>query len=175
MSQGIVLSPHVEQALQTGAPQVPQSAHLEPFLEAARQVLREELTTTVQVGKLSAISGSCTTSEISVIVGIIGKMTGVAFYGMSGGMGLAVVSHMLGSPVDELDDMALSGISELGNVLAGRAATLLSERGIEVDIAPPVLLVGSGTRVATTGIQRLVVPLITGLGTIEVQLAIKGA
>lgn len=175
MTQGIVLLPHVEQALRSGPASPPQAAHLEPFLEAARQVLQQELNSNVQPGKVTVVDGSCTTSDITVIVGIIGKLTGVAFYGMSMDTGKAIVGQMLGSPIAELDDMALSGISEMGNVITGRAATLLSERGMEADIAPPVLLVGAGTRVSTSGIQRIVVPLVTAFGTLEAQLAIKGA
>jgi hypothetical protein len=37
-----------------------------------------------------------------------------------------------------------------------------------------VLLAGAGSRVSTGGIQRLVVPLVTALGTVEAQLAVKG-
>ena len=59
-------------------------------------------------------------------------------------------------------------------MITGRAATLLAEQGIAADIAPPVLLVGAGSRVSTAGIQRLVVPLVTPFGTVEAQLAIKG-
>ena len=66
------------------------------------------------------------------------------------------------------------GIAELGNCIAGRATSLLSEGGIDANIAPPVLLQGAGSRVSTAGIQRLVVPLGTDLGVIEAQLAIKG-
>lgn len=51
---------------------------------------------------------------------------------------------------------------------------LLQELGITVDIAPPVLLTGAGSRVSTAGIQRLVVPLVTEVGPLEAQLAIKG-
>ncbi|HZR97051.1 MAG TPA: chemotaxis protein CheX, partial [Chloroflexota bacterium] len=119
-------------------------------------------------------AGSHTTQEVTAIVGITGQLTGLAVYGMSREMAVAVVGQLMGAPVEELDDLALSGVGELGNVITGRAATLLAEQGIRADIAPPVLLVGAGSRVSTAGIQRLVVPLVTPFGTLEAQLAIKG-
>jgi chemotaxis protein CheX len=167
------LSPHIERVLTMPSHQVLQAVHLEPFVAAARDVLEQELGVEVQPGRLSLESGSCTTQEVTAIVGITGALTGLALYGMSEAMALAIVGQMMGSPVEELDEMTLSGIGELGNVITGRAATLLSETGFAADIAPPVLLVGAGSRVSTAGIQRLVVPLSTEFGTLEAQLAIK--
>ncbi|HWP29180.1 MAG TPA: chemotaxis protein CheX [Chloroflexota bacterium] len=156
-------------------PQVPRVEYLDPFLEAARLVLEQELATEVQRGQLSVADGCHTTQEVTAIVGITGQVTGLAFYGMPGATALAIVERLLGQPVAELDDLALSGIAELGNVITGRAATLLAEVGLEAEIAPPVLLVGAGSRVSTAGIRRIVVPLLTELGALEAQLAIKGS
>lgn len=86
---------------------------------------------------------------------------------------LAIVGRLLGQQPAELDDLALSGIAEMGNVITGRAVTLLAERHLDCDIAPPVLLSGAGSRLSTAGIRRLVVPLEMELGTVEAQLAIR--
>ncbi|HEY7065182.1 MAG TPA: chemotaxis protein CheX [Chloroflexota bacterium] len=169
-----VVAPEVEQALQQAPRALPRAEHLEPFLAAAREVLEAELGVQVERGALRLESGSHTTQDVTAIIGITGAVTGLALYGMSRAMALAVVGRLMGAPVAELDDLALSGIGELGNVITGRAATLLAEHGMTADIAPPALLVGAGSRVSTAGIQRLVVPLLTPLGTLEAQLAIKG-
>ena len=92
---------------------------------------------------------------------------------MSEATALAIVGQLMGSPVEEMDDLALSGIGELANVITGCATTLIAQLGLDVDIAPPVLLQGAGSRVSTSGIQRLVVPLVTDFGTVEAQLAVK--
>ena len=110
---------------------------------------------------------------MTAIIGITGQLTGMAMYGMSEQTALAIVGQLMGAPCDELDDLALSGVGELANVITGCATTLLAQIGITVDIAPPVLLQGAGSRMSTAGIQRLVVPLVTSLGTVEAQLAIK--
>ena len=118
-------------------------------------------------------NGTCTTHEVTAIIGITGQLTGMAMFGMSEETALAIVGQLMGAPVDELDELALSGIGELANVITGCATTLLTQMGLEVDIAPPVLLQGAGSRMSTAGIQRLVVPLVTSMGTVEAQLAIK--
>ena len=108
-----------------------------------------------------------------MVIGITGPLTGIAVYGMPSSMAMAVVSRMMGAPVTELDEMALSGIAELGNVITGRAATLLAGLGQVCDISPPILLLGAGSRLSTVSIQRLVIPLTTEIGTMQAQVAIK--
>lgn len=174
MSTDTVLAPEVERVLRQPPRGVPRAEHLEPFVSGAREVLEAELGVQVERGSLRLEAGSHTTQEVTAIVGITGQLTGLAVYGMSRDTALTVVGRLVGAPVEELDDLALSGVGELGNVITGRAATLLAEQGIRADIAPPVLLVGAGSRVSTAGIQRLVVPLVTPFGTLEAQLAIKG-
>lgn len=49
---------------------------------------------------------------------------------------------MMGMPIEELDDMALSALAELGNMIMGGASIHLSEAGINTDITPPTMLTG---------------------------------
>lgn len=173
MTPQTVLAPDIEQVLLAPPKTIPRAEHLEPFVAAARDIMEQELSCQVEAGKLTVAGGSCTTQDVTAIIGIKGQITGLVLYGMSEEMAKAIVGQLMGETVEELDDLAMSGIGELANWISGRATTLLSELGIVADIAPPVLLQGSGSRVSTSGIQRLVVPLKTDLGVIESQLAIK--
>ena len=47
------------------------------------------------------------------------------------------------------------GIGEIGNVITGRAACLLSEAGFESDLAPPMLIVGHGSMINTASGRTL--------------------
>jgi chemotaxis protein CheX len=161
------VSPAIERTLALLAQQAPRAQFLEPFVEAARAVLTEELGIEVTPGKLALAAGAATTLDVTVVIGITGRLTGFAVYGMSTAMATAILSKMLDTRVTELDDVALSGIAELGNVITGRATTLLA------DIAPPILLLGAGSRLSTVSIQRLVIPLNTEFGTMHAQVAIK--
>jgi chemotaxis protein CheX len=82
---------------------------------------------------------------------------------------------MLGEPHDELDALARSGTAEFGNVVAGRGATKLSLAGYQVDITVPTMVIGRGTSVTPPQTERLVVPLQTELGSLEVHLALREA
>jgi chemotaxis protein CheX len=173
MESGPAVSPGIERTLAMLAQQAPRAEILEPFVQAARDVLAQELGMDVTPGKLALATGAATTLDVTVVIGITGRLTGIAVYGMPSSMALAVVGKMLGAPVTELDDMALSGIAELGNVITGHATTLLAGLGLVCDISPPVLLLGAGSRLSTVSIQRLVIPLTTEIGTMQAQVAIK--
>jgi chemotaxis protein CheX len=170
---GPAISPAIERVLALLASQPPRADILEPFVEAARDVMATELQSDVTPEKLAIATGAATTLDVTAVVGITGHVTGIAIYGMPESLAVGMVSQMLGSPIAGLDDLALSGIAELANVITGRASTLLSQKGIHTKLAPPIVLLGAGSRLSTANIHRLVVPLTTELGTLEAQLAIK--
>ena len=124
-------------------------------------------------GKLSVTTAPDTMLDVTVVIGITGRLTGIAVYGMSEEMAMSVVSRMMGSPIDELDDLAISGIAEMANVITGHATTLLTAMGLHCDISTPTVLLGSGARLSTGKIQRLVMPLHTDLGILQTQVAVK--
>ena len=66
---------------------------------------------------------------------------------------------MMGMPVMELDDMARSALSELGNMMMGNAATLLFNNNISIDITPPTLLLGSAI-ISSAETSVIKVPLL---------------
>lgn len=49
---------------------------------------------------------------------------------------------MMGMPIDELDDMSVSALSELGNMIMGGASSHLAEEGVVTDITTPTVLKG---------------------------------
>lgn len=173
MNEPAAVFPEIEQILLRSSKTTPRAEHMEPFVAAARDVLEQELKTGVRPGKLGLANGSRTTHDVTAIVGITGELTGIAIYGMSAETAKAAVGQMLGSPVDELDELALSGIGELGNMITGNATSQLATAGLRVNITPPALLTGTNSRIVSTGIRRLVVPLHTSLGVIEAQIMVR--
>jgi chemotaxis protein CheX len=146
-----------------------------PFIQAAREVLESELGGEVQRGNLRLQKSAFTTDEITALVGVTGKVSGMVLYSMSQETALGLVSRMMGQQFDEFDALAQSGIGEVGNVITGRAGVLLSEAGFPSNITPPALVVGKGTMVTTLDLNRLVFPLETEVGNLEVQVVLKAA
>ena len=146
---------------------------INPFLQAANEVLESELGSTPQRGQVGLQKSAYTTEEVTAVVGVTGAVAGVVLYVMTEATARAIVSRMMGQEFEEFDALAQSGIGEIGNVITGRAAVLLAEAGFPSDLAPPMLIVGKGTMLSTLDVQRLVIPLETEFGKIEIQVALK--
>ena len=146
---------------------------INPFLQAAGEVLESELGTPPQRGSIGLQRSPYTSDEVTAVVAVTGDVAGMVLFAMSLDTARGVVSKMMGQEFEEFDALAQSGIAEIGNVITGRAAVLLSEAGFPSDLAPPMLLIGRGTMISTLDVQRLVIPMETEFGSIEIQAALK--
>lgn len=146
---------------------------LNPFVEAAHEVLQAEAGLSITRGRLTLQKSALTTEDLTVLLGVVGQVDGVVLYGLSAATGLALVSRMMGQEFTELDSLAQSGIAELGNVITGRASVKLAEAGYVSNISPPTLVRGSNVRVTTLDFARIVVPLSSEVGDLTVNLALR--
>jgi chemotaxis protein CheX len=146
---------------------------INPFLQAATEVLESELGSPPTRGNIGLQRSAYTSDEVTAVVAVTGEVAGIVLFAMADKTARAMVSKMLGQDFTELDALAQSGIAEIGNVITGRAAVLLSEAGFPSDLAPPMLLIGRGTMISTLDVQRLVIPMETEFGNIEIQAALK--
>jgi chemotaxis protein CheX len=146
---------------------------INPFLQAATEVLESELGSKPTRGSVGLQRSAYTSDDVTAVVAVTGDVAGMVMFAMMEETARAMVSRMMGQDFPEFDALAQSGIAEIGNVITGRAAILLAEAGFPSDLAPPMLLVGRGTMISTLDVQRLVIPLETDLGKIEIQVALK--
>lgn len=146
---------------------------LNPFLIAAAEVIEAEVKLKIQRGGISVHQGALTTDDVTVLINLVGQIQGVVLLELSRQTGISFVSRMMGQTFDEFDNLAQSGIAELGNVISGKATVELSKTGVDSTISPPTMILGKGTQISTIDFQRLVVPLQTEAGSITVHLAVR--
>jgi chemotaxis protein CheX len=146
---------------------------INPFLQAATEVLESELGTTPSRGSIGLQRSAYTSDEVTAVVAVTGHVAGMVMFAMTEETARAIVSKIMGQDFPTFDALAQSGIAEIGNVVTGRAAVLLAEAGFPSDLAPPMLIVGRNTMISTLDVQRIVIPMETELGEIEVQVALK--
>jgi chemotaxis protein CheX len=145
---------------------------LTPFLQSAVEVLTAEIGGTIERGQISIQSSSYATADVNVILTLVGRLQGVVIYGMSTDTALGMVSSMIGQRLTELDELAQSGVAELGNVITGRASTLLAASGYVCNLSVPTLVIGRAM-ISVLDFQRVAVPLSCRHGLIEVHLALR--
>jgi len=146
---------------------------LNPFIEAAVEVLKAEVGANITRGGLSLQKSALTTDDITVLINLIGDVFGVVMYSMPTATGVNLVSKMMDQEFTELDSLAQSGIAELGNVISGRATIKFSQAGYKADISTPTVVTGKGIEISTLDFPRIVVPLDTEMGIITVHLALR--
>jgi chemotaxis protein CheX len=144
---------------------------IEPFVSAVFSVLETVTGKKAERGQLAMRNATFTTQQVTIMAGVNGDVEGIAMYGMSTVTAQNIAGAMIGSPVTELDDMALSAVSELGNMVTGNATTQLSQRNYKVDITPPSVIKGTNVEVSTR-VPALVVPVITAFGILEINVAL---
>ncbi|MEN4010537.1 MAG: chemotaxis protein CheX [Chloroflexota bacterium] len=146
---------------------------LNPFVEAAVEVLKAEIGVNVERKQLSLQQSAMTTDDVTVLIHLVGQVQGVVLYGMNTRAGIQFVAQILGQEFNEFDSLAQSGVAELGNVISGRATIKFSQAGYSSNISPPTLITGKGVQISTLDFPRIVVPLETNLGMLTVHLALR--
>lgn len=146
---------------------------LNPFVEAAYEVLVRETNAQIERGELSLENSHYITDEVTVIIALVGAVEGNVFYSMSQMTAIGLASKMMGENFTELEGLAQSGIAELSNVITGRASMKLADAGYEATISPPSLLLGKGASISTLDYPRIIVPLMTITGQVVIHLAIR--
>ncbi len=144
-----------------------------PFIQAATEVLESELGGESLRGELRLHTSAITTDEVTAIAGVTITVRGLVLYSMNEATATAIVSRTMNQEFVEFDALAQSGIGELGNVITGRAGALLSEAGYPSNMTPPAVVVGKGTMVTTLDLNRLVLPLETEVGNLEIQIVLR--
>jgi chemotaxis protein CheX len=114
-----------------------------------------------------------TTHEVTIMLGVGGEfVNGLVMYNMSRATAVEIASRMVGEPFAEFSELAQSAVAELGNMITGGAATRLAEAGYTSNITPPALVLGADCTISTLDVLRLVVPLESSIGTLEIQVGL---
>lgn len=148
--------------------------HINPFLMASSKILKEMCFIEPKIGKPYIKEPIFLDNTLIIIIGFTGKMKGQVMIAFEHDIACDIASRMIMMPITEMDELAKSAISELGNMILGNAATIFSNNDIIIDITPPT--VGTGTMSFThTYAKNICVPFEYENGKkIEVNIAIKG-
>ena len=148
--------------------------YVNPFLESFISVMPQLGYTNVQKGNLSVKEQELTNTGVSIIIGIVGKVRGNVVYNLNTQSAINIASTMMmGMPIEELDDMSKSALSELANMLTASAATGFYDLGLPIDISTPTLLQGENISIKMSSNQVLCMELIADGNVIEVNVAFE--
>ena len=147
--------------------------YINPFIESSISVMKEVLGIDVERKEISLRSKAIPVLDIAVIVGLVGQVEGRVLFDMSKKTALNIVSKMNEEDITEFDEMAKATITELGNLITGRAVTKLSDMGYKFDVTPPAIFSGNNMEISDVEIEALVVPVESSLGRLEINVALR--
>lgn len=144
------------------------------FIKATTETLNITTGLTLTPSKPYVRNLQFTDGFIRIILGTTGAMAGQVIISIQNDKAKEIASKMMmGMPVLEFDEMSLSALSELGNMILGQTATNLSNNNILIDITPPVIERGS-VFMNTKELQNLCIPFVLNNETIlELNVIVK--
>jgi chemotaxis protein CheX len=147
--------------------------YINPFVEAAFDILKEVLGDDIQRGELYLKSTSQAVMGVAAFVGLAGNVEGRVLFDMSMETALAIASEMNGETLTVLDDLGKATITELANMITAQAVTKLHDLGFTFDLTPPAIFTGENMEITDNEVEALIVPVSVKQGKIEINVAVR--
>jgi len=146
---------------------------INPFVDAVAAVMPQLGFQNISKGKMSLKEQYVASYGVTVLIGMTNEVRGNIAYNMTEETAKTIASvMMMGMPVECMDDMAQSAISELVNMLTANAAMNFEKQGINVDISPPSLAVGQDFKVKVSTSKYLALELLIDSQPIELNIGL---
>ncbi|MCD1654950.1 chemotaxis protein CheX [Treponema zuelzerae] len=147
--------------------------YINPFVEAAYNILTEVLGGEIRRGELYLKSTSMPVMGVAALVGLAGDVEGRVIFDMDMKTAMKIASQMNQEDLKSFDDLAKATITELANLITAQAVTKLHDLGFRFDLTPPALFTGENMEISDHEVEALIVPMETSLGLVEVNVAIR--
>ncbi len=115
--------------------------HINPFIQASQIVIQEITGMNPMLGKIYIKNSLYDHDHIIVLIGLTGELEGNVIMSLKESLACKISSIMLGgTTITVVDEMTISAISELCNMILGKVAGIFAVNNINVDITPPSIL-----------------------------------
>ena len=148
-------------------------SYIDAFTKSAISTIAMVCTQELQRGKPFIHKESTIPDSVGICIGFTGQLVGHVVVRFSYDTAKAIASAMMGGmPIEELDEITISALSELGNMIMGNASTMISEGGLSTDITPPIVMQGAVT-IRSSGVMPISIPLYNSTFRIELDMALR--
>ena len=145
------------------------------LIAAVVNTLKTLLNVTPVVGKPGILKEIKPKYDMVTVIGFSGGVEGNLIYSFNPSTALRIVSKMMGFEYENLDDLAMSAIGELGNMIAGALAMNLEKVGCRIVISPPTVVTGKNLKLTVEGLAINLLTSIFDADDAEIILSTKGS
>ncbi|EKO1911665.1 chemotaxis protein CheX [Clostridium botulinum] len=147
--------------------------YINPFIDSFYNILPQIGFSNVTREDVT-VKNSVESLGILINLGIVGDIKGNIVYNIEGENGKKIASKMMmGLPVEELNEMAQSALSELSNMLTANASINFSNIGVNVNISTPTLMYGQDIKIKLNTDKILNIKIVADDIPIDVNVAFE--
>jgi len=146
--------------------------YVKSFVDSTLSSLTESMDIQVSAGEPVENAHPDPLDGVVVVIGVTGDMEGRIIYSMTEETALKICEAMNYEPFESMNDLARSTISELANIIGGRAVSDLNDNGMKIMMSPPVMLTGKVIIVSDKLAGAILIPVESNFGPLWVNLAI---
>ena len=152
---------------------------INPFIQSAISMLKTVAAIEFERGRVNLIKGKTMELGPTIVVKLAGAIKGKVFYEFSDALAIKIVEVMneikhTDMPRTQFDMLLEETILEIGNLISGRAITVLSMDKTEVSISTPELERNIGVELVSEDHKVLTLPLKSKSGDFAINLHIDG-
>jgi chemotaxis protein CheX len=147
--------------------------YINPFVESSLDILQEVLDDEIMKEELYLKESSQPVMGVAVFIGVTGSVKGRIIIDLEQETAIKISSAMNFEELKKFDELVRSTITELANMIVGRAITKLHALGFTFLMTPPAIFTGKDMEISNQDIEAFIVPLITKYGKIEINVAVK--
>jgi len=153
--------------------------YINPFVVSSINIIKETTGLKVQKKNVFIRRGKTSIGGVGIILDIHGDLRGKVVFEFSRGMTMRLASRMLERSMidfqnpEDFKKLLESAIIELGNLVSGKAITILEEKSINCNITPPSIFFGKGVSLISDVDKTIVIEMKTIFGDFMINLAIE--
>ncbi len=149
--------------------------YVEKFVDATVRVLEQALGKGFGRGEVCLVAGRQAQGEISVTIPLGGELEGAVTLDLGPDTALRLFNHVTGGAAGSLPPLGLDYLRELGNMIAGAAASDLNDQGFVVTVAPPLAPAAAAAAAALLQHEACQIPIFSEFGSMAVNVTLTTA
>ena len=149
--------------------------YVEKFVDATVRVLEQALGKGFGRGEVCLVEGRQARDEITVIIPLGGELEGAVTLGLARDTAIRLFNHVTSGACESLPPLGLDYLKELGNMIAGAAASDLNDQGFDVTVAPPLVNPEDEPPAGARQMEACQIPIFSEFGSMAVNVTLTTA
>lgn len=150
---------------------------VEPFINSTAQIIKDM--TGIEVtedGDQHPEKSDLILYGVASVITFVGKIKGRFTIDFEPGLAKVIIEYLMDEEKPNIQDRLMLGcISEINNIIAGDANTLLNNRyGLGLRLAPPIVFSGKNIVLAASKLESVTASFKTAYGSFKLNVAFEG-